>query len=103
MTTVVVDAPVEQGLPVKLAADAYAATAKAGGDKRRIGVLRAEGLGRICSDYLAGSSTTSPRRARVAGRSRSASSSASTPPSAGATSPARSPGTASSPARSSPR
>jgi hypothetical protein len=59
MTTVVVDAPVEQGLPVKLAADAYAATAKAGGDKRRIGVLRAEGLGRICSDYLAGSSTTS--------------------------------------------
>jgi hypothetical protein len=54
MSMVVIDAPVEQALPVKAAADAYAATAKADGDTRRIGVLRAEGLGRICSDYLAG-------------------------------------------------
>jgi len=58
MSAVIIDAPVEQALPVKSAADAYAATAKAGGDTRRIGVLRAEGLARICTDYLAGLSTT---------------------------------------------
>ena len=58
MSTVVVDAPVEHALPVKSAADAYAATAKAGGDTRRIGVLRAEGLARICTDYLTGATTT---------------------------------------------
>jgi len=58
MSTVVVDAPVEQALPVKAAADAFAATRKAAGDTRPIGVLRAQGLARICGDYLCGVSTT---------------------------------------------
>ena len=57
MATVVVDAPVEDALTVKTAADAYAATAKTTGDPRRIGVLRAEGLARICGDYLTGTTT----------------------------------------------
>ena len=63
MSMVVIDAPVEQALPVKSAADAYAATRKADGDTRRIGVLRAEGLARICTDYLAGANPpgTAPR------------------------------------------
>jgi hypothetical protein len=63
MSMVVVDAPVEQALPVKAAADAYAATAKAAGDTRQIGVLRAEGLGRICSDYLIGAGPGAALRA----------------------------------------
>ena len=68
MSAVVIDAPVEQALPVKLAADAHAATAKAGGDPRRIGVLRAEGLARICTDYLAGISNTAGSAPRAGGR-----------------------------------
>jgi hypothetical protein len=68
MSTVVVDAPVEQALPVKSAADAYAATCKAGGDRRPMGVLRTEGLARICCDYLAGVSTTTPATPRAGGR-----------------------------------
>ena len=59
MSTVIVEAPVEQALPVKYAADAYAAGAKADGDERLFGVLRAEGLARICTDYLAGTSIAS--------------------------------------------
>lgn len=65
---VVVDAPVEQALPVKHAADAYAATCKAAGDTRRIGVLRAEGLARICSDYLTGVATATGTAPRAGGR-----------------------------------
>ena len=68
MSMVVVDAPVEQALPVKSAADAYAATCKASGDTRRIGVLRAEGLARICGDYLTGVSSTTPAAPRAGGR-----------------------------------
>jgi hypothetical protein len=49
---------VEQALIVKHAGDAYAATAKAAGDPRRIGVLRAEGLARICGNYLTGTPST---------------------------------------------
>jgi hypothetical protein len=68
MSMVVVDAPVEQALPVKHAADAYAATAKAAGDTRRIGVLRAEGLARICGDYLTGATTAAGTAPRAGGR-----------------------------------
>ncbi|MDQ1704952.1 MAG: hypothetical protein QOF18_1318, partial [Frankiaceae bacterium] len=57
MATVMIDAPVEQAVTVKTAADAYAATRKTAGDTRRIGVLRAEGLARICADSLTGTST----------------------------------------------
>ncbi|HET6817623.1 MAG TPA: DUF222 domain-containing protein [Mycobacteriales bacterium] len=52
--TTALDGPVEEALIVKNAADAYAATCKAAGDTRRIGVLRSEGLARICGDYLRG-------------------------------------------------
>ncbi|HET7312570.1 MAG TPA: hypothetical protein VFJ17_14730 [Mycobacteriales bacterium] len=58
MATSVMEAPVEEALIVKTAADAYAATSKAAGDDRRIGVLRSEGLARICGDYLSGLSAT---------------------------------------------
>jgi hypothetical protein len=58
MASTIIDAPVEQAVTVKTAADAYAATAKAAGDPRRIGVLRSEGLAQICTDYLTGTSTT---------------------------------------------
>jgi hypothetical protein len=68
MSAVVVDAPVEQALPVKHAADAYAATAKASGDTRRVGVLRAEGLARICGDYLSGVATATGTAPRAGGR-----------------------------------
>ena len=44
--------PVEETLVVKTAADAYAASRKAAGDPRRIGVLRCEGVARMCGDYL---------------------------------------------------
>ena len=68
MAAVLVDAPVEQALPVKSASDAYAATCKAAGDTRRIGVLRAEGLARICEDYLSGVTSTTPASPRAGGR-----------------------------------
>ncbi len=68
MASVVIDAPVEQALTVKTAADSYAATAKTTGDPRRIGVLRAEGLARICADYLTGRSPNGPAAPRSAGR-----------------------------------
>jgi len=58
MATTAIEAPVEQALIVKTAADAYAATCKAAGDDRRIGVLRSEGLARICADYLRGKSAS---------------------------------------------
>jgi hypothetical protein len=63
MASTVMEAPVEEALIVKTAADAYAATCKAAGDDRRIGVLRSEGLARICGDYLAGrpATRTAPR------------------------------------------
>src|SRR3954465_11226203 len=50
----VVEGPVEETLIVKSAADAYAASRKAAGDPRRIGVLRCEGVARMCGDYLTG-------------------------------------------------
>jgi hypothetical protein len=49
---VVLDGPVEDAVLVKTAADAYAAAAKSSGDQRPIGVLRSEGLGRICGQWL---------------------------------------------------
>src|SRR3954471_3556657 len=51
-----VEGPVEETLIVKTAADAYAASRKAAGDPRRIGVLRCEGVARMCGDYLTGAS-----------------------------------------------
>jgi hypothetical protein len=53
----VVEGPVEETLIVKTAADAYAASRKADGDRRRIGVLRCEGVARMCGDYLTGATT----------------------------------------------
>jgi hypothetical protein len=61
--TTYVDGPVEEALIVKTAADAAAATAKAAGDPRPSGVLRSEGLARICSDYLTGRSSSGAPRA----------------------------------------
>jgi hypothetical protein len=67
---VVADLPVEDAMIVKSAADAYAIRAKQAGDDRRIGVLRAEGLTRLCSAYLTGGGTgtgtsaTAPRSGR---------------------------------------
>ena len=58
MATTALEGPVEEALVVKNAADAYAATCKAAGDDRRIGVLRSEGLARICGDWLRGLSAT---------------------------------------------
>jgi hypothetical protein len=58
MAATALDGPVEEALLVKNAADAYAATCKAAGDERRIGVLRSEGLARICGDFLRGLSAT---------------------------------------------
>jgi hypothetical protein len=54
VATAVVEGPVEETLIVKSAADAYAAARKAAGDPRRVGVLRCEGVARMCGDYLAG-------------------------------------------------
>jgi hypothetical protein len=54
MSDVVVHAPVEQAALLKTAGDAYAATAKNGGDPRRMGVLRVEGLARLAGAYLDG-------------------------------------------------
>jgi len=56
MASVVTDQPVEDAMIVKAAVDAKAITAKQAGDTRPIGVLRAEGLTQLCSDYLTGAS-----------------------------------------------
>lgn len=63
MASVVTDQPVEDAMIVKAAVDAKAITAKQHGDTRPIGVLRAEGLTQLCSDYLTGTSSgaTAPR------------------------------------------
>jgi hypothetical protein len=46
--------PVEDGLLVKQAVDAYAITAKQAGDDRRVGVLRSEALTGWAAGYLTG-------------------------------------------------
>jgi hypothetical protein len=58
MGDVVIHAPVEDAAIVKTAVDAYAASAKAGGDPRPIGVLRAEAPTTWASNYLTGHSGT---------------------------------------------
>jgi hypothetical protein len=63
----VVEGPVEEALIVKTAADAYAASRKAGGDPRRIGVLRCEGLARMCGDYLTGATVLDGAAPRAGG------------------------------------
>jgi hypothetical protein len=54
MGDVVIHAPIEDATLVKTAVDTYAATAKAGGDPRPIGVLRAEAPATWASTYLTG-------------------------------------------------
>jgi hypothetical protein len=64
----VIEGPVEETLIVKTAADAYAASRKAAGDPRRIGVLRCEGIARMCGDYLTGATVmdgAAPRAGRL--------------------------------------
>jgi hypothetical protein len=56
MGDVVIHAPIEDATVIKTAADAYAATAKAAGDPRPVGVLRAEAPTRWASHYLTGHS-----------------------------------------------
>ena len=68
MAAVVVDQPIEDAMIVKSAADAYAISAKQAGDPRRIGVLRAECLTRLCSDFLTGRSSLSGSAPRSGGR-----------------------------------
>lgn len=68
MAATVIEGPVEQTLVVKRAGDAYAFTRKAAGDPRRVGMLRCEGIARICEDYLTGSSTVGGGRPRSGGR-----------------------------------
>jgi hypothetical protein len=68
MADVVIHAPVEQAVAVKTAGDAYAATQKAAGDPRRVGVLRAEGVARICEGYLTGSGSAGGGKPRSGGR-----------------------------------
>src|SRR3954467_5525148 len=63
----VVEGPVEQTLIVKTAADAYAASRKAAGDPRRIGVLRCEGVARMCGGYLTGASRLEGAAPRAGG------------------------------------
>src|SRR3954469_15336718 len=63
----VVEGPVEETLIVKTAADAYAAARKAAGDSRRIGVLRCEGVARMCGDYLTGATTLAGAAPRAGG------------------------------------
>ena len=65
---VIVDQPLEDAMIVKAAADAFAMRAKQGGDPRRIGVLRAEGLTRLCADFLTGQSTLPGAAPRSGGR-----------------------------------
>src|SRR5581483_6876424 len=54
MSEVYARMPVEDGLLVKQAVDAYAITAKHAGDPRRVGVLRSEALTGWAADYLTG-------------------------------------------------
>src|SRR5437764_754681 len=54
MGDVVIHAPIEDAAIVKTAVDAYAASAKAGGDPRPIGVLRAEAPTCWAANYLTG-------------------------------------------------
>src|SRR3954451_16317732 len=63
----VVQGPVEETLIVKTAADAYAASRKAAGDPRRIGVLRCEGVARMCGDYLTGAKVLDGAAPRAGG------------------------------------
>jgi hypothetical protein len=63
----VVEGPVEETLIVKTAADAYAAARKAAGDPRRIGVLRCEGVARMCADYLTGATVLDGAAPRAGG------------------------------------
>ncbi|HET6818419.1 MAG TPA: DUF222 domain-containing protein [Mycobacteriales bacterium] len=63
----VVEGPVEETLIVKTAADAYAASRKAAGDPRRIGVLRCEGVARMCGSYLTGELTLDGAAPRAGG------------------------------------
>src|SRR4051812_37542643 len=56
MGDVVIHAPIEDATVVKTGVDAYAATLKASGDPRPIGVLRAEAPAKWASDYLTGGS-----------------------------------------------
>jgi hypothetical protein len=60
MGDVIVHAPIEHATLVKTAVDAHAASAKAGGDPRPIGVLRAEAVATWASDYLTGRTGTGP-------------------------------------------
>ena len=63
----VVEGPIEETLIVKTAADAYAASRKAAGDPRRLGVLRCEGVARMCGDYLTGVTTLDGEPPRAGG------------------------------------
>jgi hypothetical protein len=56
MGDVVIHAPIEDATLVKNGVDAYAARAKAAGDPRPIGVLRAEAPAKWASDFLTGNS-----------------------------------------------
>ena len=67
VATTIVEGPVEETLVVKTAADAYAAARKAAGDPRRIGVLRCEGVARMCGDYLTGVTTLDGAAPRAGG------------------------------------
>ena len=68
MGDVVIHAPIEDATIVKTAADAYAATAKAAGDPRPIGVLRAEAPATWASDYLTGRSSDRGSATTAGGR-----------------------------------
>lgn len=68
MSDVVVHTPVEDGQLVKTAVDAYAAAAKAAGDSRRIGVLRAEAVTGWASDFLSGRGSRADRPPTAGGR-----------------------------------
>jgi hypothetical protein len=54
MSDLLVHAPVEDATLVKAATDAHAASAKAAGDRRPIGVLRAAAVAGWAADYLCG-------------------------------------------------
>ena len=68
MAATLIEGPVEEASVVKAAADSYAMTRKAAGDPRRVGVLRCEGIARICEDYLTGNTTVGGAKPRSGGR-----------------------------------